>query len=118
MLVISVPFTLRDVGDVFLFPYVESISIMVFQVFLISDLYLSKVYAKNCFLAAPMLVLKILLYVLRLILNVSYSLEAGLVNSIFLYSLSLNRMDRSNPFVIHFDFLCLYLLYFTSLLVL
>ena len=46
-LVISVPFTLRDVGDVFLFPFFESISLMVFQVFLISDLYLSKVYAKN-----------------------------------------------------------------------
>ena len=64
-----------------------------------------------------MLVLNILLYVLRLILNVSYSLEAGLLNLIFLYRLSLNRSDRSNPLVIHFDFLCLYLLYFTSLLV-
>ena len=37
-----------------------------------------------------MLVLKIILYVLRLNLNVSYSLEAGLVNLIFLYRLSLN----------------------------
>ena len=46
VLFISVPFTLRDVGDVFLFPFFESISLMVFQVFLISDLYLSKVYAK------------------------------------------------------------------------
>ena len=85
MLVISVLFTLRDVGDVFLFPFFESISLMVFQVFLISDLYLSKVYADNCFLAALMLVLKILLYVLRLIFNVSYYLEAGLVDLIFLY---------------------------------
>ena len=41
-----------------------------------------------------MLVLNILLYVLRLILNVSYSIEAGLVNLIFLYRLSLNRIDR------------------------
>ena len=73
MLVISVPFTLRDLGDLFLFPFFESNSLMVFQVFLISDLYLSKVYAKNCFLAALMLVLKIVLHVLRLILNVSYS---------------------------------------------
>ena len=79
---------------------------MVFQVFLISDLYLSKVYAKKCFLAARMLVLKILLYVLRLIFNVSYSLEAGLVNFSFLYRLSLNLIDRSNPLVIHF-YLCI-----------
>ena len=90
---------------------------MVFQVFIISDLYLSKVYAKNCFLAALMLVLKIVLYVLRVLLNVSYSLEAGLVNLIFLYRLSLNLIDRSNPLVIHLDCLCLYVLYFTSLLV-
>ena len=117
VLVISVPFTLRYVGDVFLFPFFESISLMVFQVFLIPDLYLSNVYAKNCFLAALMLVLKILLYVLRLIFNVSYSLEAGLVNLSFLYRLSLNLIDRSNPLVIHFHFVCLYLLYFTSLLV-
>ena len=55
-----------------------------------------------------MLVLNIVLYVLRFILNVSYSLEAGLVNLIFLYRLSLNRIDRSNPLVIHFDFLCLW----------
>ena len=53
---------------------------MVFQVFIISDLYLSKVYAKNCFLAALMLVLKIILYVLRLIFIVSYSLAQGLTN--------------------------------------
>ena len=108
------PFTLRDVGDLFLFYFFESISLMVFQV---SDLYFSNVNAKNCCLAAHMLVLNILLYVLRLILNVSYSIEAGSVNLIFLYRLSLNRIDRSNPLVIHFDFLCLYLLYFTSLLV-
>ena len=55
--------------------------------------------------------------VLRLIVNVSYSLEAGLVNLSFVYRLSLNLIDRSNPLVIDFDFLCLYLLYFTSLLV-
>ena len=62
-------------------------------------------------------IFKIILYVLRLIFNVSYSLEAGLVNLSFLYRLSLNLIDRSNPLVIHFDFLYLYLLYFTSLLV-
>ena len=104
-------------GDAFLFPFFESISLMVFHVFLISDLYLSKVNAKYCCLAAYMLVLNILLNVLRLIFNVSYSLEAGLLNLIFLYRSFLNRIDRSNPVVIHFDFLCLYLLYFTSLLV-
>ena len=75
---------------------------MVFQVFLISDLYLSKVNAKYCCLAAHMLVLNMLLYVLRLIINVSYSLEAGLLNLIFL--IILNRIERSNPLVIHFDF--------------
>ena len=46
VLVISMPFTLRDVGDVFLFSFFESISLMVFQVFLISDLYFSNVNAK------------------------------------------------------------------------
>ena len=77
MLVISLPFTLRDVGDVFLFPFFESrpTSIIDFQVFLISALYFSNVYAKHFFLAAHMLVLNILLYVLRFILNVSYSLD-------------------------------------------
>ena len=82
VLVISLLFTLRDVGDVFLFPFFESrpTSLIDFQVFLISDLYFSNVYAKNCFLAAYMLVLNIVLYVLRFILNVSYSLEARLVN--------------------------------------
>ena len=79
VLVISLPFTLRDMGDVFLFPFFESTSLIDFQVFLISDLYFSNVYAKNCFLAAHMLVLNILLYVLRFIFNVSYSPEAGLL---------------------------------------
>ena len=64
-----------------------------------------------------MLLLKILLKVLRLMLNISYSLEPGLVNLIFLYKLSLNLIDHNSPLVIHFDFLCLYLLNFTSLLV-
>ena len=65
-----------------------------------------------------MLRLRILLNALRLMLNVSYSLEPGLVNFIFLYKLSPNLItDRNNPLVIHFDFLCLYLLNFTSLLV-
>ena len=75
VLVISLPFTLRDVGDVFLFPFFESTSLIDFQVFLISALYFSNVYAKTFFLAAHMLVLNILLYVLRFILNVSYSLD-------------------------------------------
>ena len=65
-----------------------------------------------------MLRLRILLNALRLKLNISYSLEPGLVNFIFSYQLSPNLIiDRSNPLVIHFDFLCLYLLNFTSLLV-
>ena len=46
------PFTLRDLGDAFLFPLFDSISLMFFQVFLISDLYLLKVNAKYCCLAA------------------------------------------------------------------
>ena len=62
------PFTLRDLKDVFLFPFLESISLMVFQLFLISDT-LSKVYAIFFYLAAHMFVR-----------NVSCSLEAGLVN--------------------------------------
>ena len=90
---------------------------MVFHVFLISDFYLSNLDAKNCCLAADMLRLGIILNVLRLMLNISYSLEPGLVTFIFLYQLSLNLLDRSNPRVIHFDLLCLYLLNFTSLLV-
>ena len=64
-----------------------------------------------------MLRLRILLNVLRLMLNISYSLEPGLVNFNFLYKLSLNLIDRKNPLVIHFDCLCLYLLNVTSLLV-
>ena len=42
--------------------------------------------------------------VLRLIFNVSYSLEAGLVNLSFVYRLSLNLIDRSNPLVIDLIF--------------
>ena len=64
-----------------------------------------------------MLRLRILLNVLRLMFNISYSLEPGLVNFNFLYKLSLNLIDPYNPLVIHFDFLCLYLLNFTSLLI-
>ena len=88
-----------------------------FHVFLISDLYLSNVDAKNCCLAADMLLLKILIKVVRLMLNSSHSLEPGLVNLIFLYKLSLNLIDRNSPPCIHFDLLCLYLLNITSLLV-
>ena len=117
LFVIAMPFILRDVGDVLLLPFLQRVSLMVFHVFLMSDLYLSNVEAKNCCLAVDMLLLKILLKVLRLMLNISYSLEPGLVNLIFLYKLSLNLIDRNSPLVIHFDFLCLYLLNFTSLLV-
>ena len=45
--------------------FFERVSLMVFHAFLISDLYLSNVDAKNCCLAADMLRLRILL-------NVSY----------------------------------------------
>ena len=55
---------------------------MVFHVFLMSDLYLSNVDVKNCCLAVDVLLLKIRLKVLRLMLNISYSLEPGLVNLI------------------------------------
>ena len=50
--VISLPFTLRDVRDVFLFPFFESTSLIDFQVFLISDLYFSNVYAKKLLLGS------------------------------------------------------------------
>ena len=82
-----------------------------------SDLYLSNVEANNCYLAADMLLLKILLNVLRSMLDISYFLEPVLDNLIFLYKLSLNLIDRNSPLDIHFDFLCLYLLDFSSLLV-
>ena len=57
------PFILRDVGDVLLLAFLERVSLMVFNVFLMSDLYLSNLKAKNCCLAADMLLLKILLKV-------------------------------------------------------
>ena len=53
----------------------ERILLIVFHVFLISDLYLSNVDAKNCCFTAFMLRLRIVLNVLRLMLNISYSLE-------------------------------------------
>ena len=49
------------------------------------------------------------------ILIISYSAEVGRVRFICLYSLSRNRIDFNSPLVNHFDFLCLCLLYFTSL---
>ena len=85
LLVIVIPFILRDVGDVLLLPFFWRVSLMVFHVFLMSDLYFSIVEANNCCLAAGMRLLKILLKVLRLMLNISYSLEPGLVNLIFFY---------------------------------
>ena len=59
-LVISVLFTLINVGKLFLLPFLEMISLIVFHVFLISDLYLAKVDARNCCLAAHMLIFNIL----------------------------------------------------------
>ena len=61
---------LINVGKFFLLLCLEIISFIVFHVFLILDLYLAKLYARNCCLAACML---ILFYVLRLIYIISYS---------------------------------------------
>ena len=109
LFVIAMPFMLRDMGNGRLLPFLrELVSLIVFHVFFISDLYLSNVDARNCCLAADMLRHRILLNVLRLMLNFSYSLEPGLVNFYFLYKLSLNLIDRNNPLVIHFDCLFLY----------
>ena len=83
--------------------------------FLISNLYLTKVDARNCCLAARMLIFNNLLYVLRLIYIISYSLEVGFVNFIILFRLSRNLSKLSSPLVIHLDLLCLYLLNFTNL---
>ena len=85
LFVIAMAFVLRDVGNGLLLPFFERVSLMVFRVFLISDLYLSNINANNCCLAADMLRLRILLNVLRLMLNISYSLQPGLVNFTFLY---------------------------------
>ena len=52
LFVISVLFMLISVGKLFLLPFLEIISFIVFHVFLISDLYLAKVDARNCCLAA------------------------------------------------------------------
>ena len=103
LFVISVLFMLISVGKLFLLPFLEMISFIVFHVFLISDLYLAKVDARNCCLAARMLIFNILLYVLRLIYIISYSLEVGFVGGI-LYRLSRNFIEFSSPFVIHLDF--------------
>ena len=85
LFVIAMPFILRDVGDVLLLPFLQRVSLMVFHVFLMSDLYLSNVEAKNCCLAVDMLLL------------------------IFLYKSSLDLIDRNSPLVIHFDvYVCIY----------
>ena len=44
----------------------------------------------------------------------SYSLRTGLANFIVLYRLSRNLIDFNMPYVIHLDFLCLYLLNLTN----
>ena len=112
LFVISVLFMLISVGKLFLLLFLEIISFIVFHVFLISDLYLVKVDARNCCLAARMFIFNILLYVLRLIYIISFSLEVGFVNFILLYRLSWNLFEFSS---LHLDFLCLYLLNFTNL---
>ena len=100
LFVISVLFMLISVEKLFLLPFLEMISFIVFYVFLILDLYLAKVDARNCCLAAHILIFDILLYVLI----ISYSLEVGFVNFILLYRLSRNLIVFSSPFVIHLDF--------------
>ena len=115
LFVISVLFMLISVGKLFLLPFLKIISFIVFHVFLISELYLAKVEARSCCLAARLLIFNILLNVLRLIYNISYFLEVGFVNFIFLYRLSRNLIEFSSPLVIHLYFLYLYLLNFTNL---
>ena len=83
---------------------VSMISFIVFHVFLISNLYLAKVDTRNCCLAARMLIFNILLYVLRIIYIISYTLEVGFVNFILLYRLSRNLIGFSSPLVFHLDF--------------
>ena len=115
LFVISLLFMLIGVGKLFLLPFLEMISFIVFHVFLISDLYLVKVDARNCCLAARRLIFNILLCVLRVIYIISYSLELGFVNFILLYRLSRHLIEFSSPLVIHLYFLCLYLLNVTNL---
>ena len=115
LFVISVLFMLISVGKLFFLPFLKIISFIVFHVFLISELYLAKVEARNCCLAARMLIFNILLYVLRLIYIILYSLEVGFVNFILFYRLSRNLIEFSSPLFIHLYFVCLYLLNFTNL---
>ena len=61
--VISFPLMLRDLGKKMVWWFLERISFIVFQVFLISDLYLLKVDSKKSCLASRMLLFNILLYV-------------------------------------------------------
>ena len=95
-----------SVGKLFLLPFLEIISFIVFHVFLISELYLAKVEARSCCLAARMLIVNILLYVFRLIYIISYSLEVGFVNFILLYRLSRNLIEFSSPLPCSFTFIC------------
>ncbi len=61
--VISFPLMLRDSGKQLVLWFLERISFIVFQVFLISDLYLLKVDSKKSYLATRMLLFNIVLYV-------------------------------------------------------
>ena len=54
---------LRDLGKAMVLWFLERISYIVFQVFLISDLYILKVDSKKRCLASRMLLFHILLYV-------------------------------------------------------
>ena len=59
--VISFPLMLRDLGKELVLWFLERISFIVFQVFLISDLYLLKVDSRKRCLASRMLLFNILL---------------------------------------------------------
>ena len=65
--VISFPLMLRDLGKELVLWFLERISFIVFQVFLISDLYLLKVDSRKRCLASRMLLFNILLYVWRFV---------------------------------------------------
>ena len=61
--VISFPLMLREFGKQMVLWFLERISFIVFQVFLISDLYLLNVDSKKSCLATRMILFNILLHV-------------------------------------------------------
>ena len=83
--VVSLLFILKDSGKHFLLFFLEIISFIVFCVFLMSDLYLAKVDAKQCCLDARMLLFSIVLHVFKFIHIISYIHELGFVSFILLY---------------------------------